>query len=503
MKKHVDRVLQHRRVKQVIEHLLGPLGSILIHILVIALAIRFIVFTTDERTPPVEVVVMEPHAVEMDDFPEDPVEPEELFELPDVPPLDLALDFDHALPDPVAEPVAAQADLDLSAFAALEVQSPLVMRGLYANRGAQGRAAAVGRHGGRWGPQTDEAVNKALEWLRRNQNADGSWSAAMSGRMGTDMRIGITGLCLLAFLAHGEIPASEKYGGTVEKAIRYLADRQTDSGHFISTDDPINAPYKVGTYGQAIATYAISEAYALTRVPRLRTAMERAVDVIMKGQQPGGGWFYRYEKSTQSNNSVSGWQMQALKAAHLAGARNPGLKDALDRAAAFVKGRQHPDDGMFYYIGTAPGSRRDVGNTAVAVLCLQLLGHADSREARNGLRSLRAASVDWDEPPSWPMSVWYYVTQAMFHQGGPAWAAWNDTFAPVYIQRQNSDGSWTSPARQGANIPFGYEHPFGPAFSTAMSALTLMVYYRFLPTYQAGAVEPASPVREELRVEIL
>ena len=39
--------------------------------------------------------------------------------------------------------------------------------------------------GGEWARYADESVNRALKWLRENQNADGSWSThdreAMTG----------------------------------------------------------------------------------------------------------------------------------------------------------------------------------------------------------------------------------------------------------------------------------------------------------------------------------
>ncbi len=93
------------------------------------------------------------------------------------------------------------------------------------------------------------------------------------------------------------------------------------------------------------------------------------------------------------------------------------------------------------------------------------------------------------------------MTQVKFQQGGGTWDSWNNQFAPVFINNQNRDGSWTSPARSGANIPFGFEHFFGPAFSTAMSALTLQVYYRILPTF--AVVEEQEPDEDDVEDVII
>jgi hypothetical protein len=490
--------------KRILEHLLGPVGSVIFHVLLVAAAIRFLGMVTEQKDATIQVQIMEPDAIDLEEFEQELQELEDLQEMSDfISPSDQPLDMDSP-PDVAADAPAEDVSMDLADLNVIsDAQSPLVMRGLYEGRSSEGRSKMLGA-AGRWAQETEKAVVKSLKWLKDNQAADGSWGSGTGGDQDQRMRVGITGIGLLAFLAHGETTASEEFGPVVEKSIRYLTSRQTESGHFIDTDDVDNANYKSGTYGHAIATYAISEAYALTRIPSLKSSMERAVDVVMKGQRSEGMWFYRYEKGKDINNSVSGWQMQALKAASMAGASNPGLKEALDLAVNRLKQRQH-ESGRFYYIQPHIQSVRgdDHGITAVSVLCLQLLGHGNSKEARQGLQALGNADIDWEKPPSWAMSVWYYVTQAKFHQGGQAWSSWNEKFARAFTRNQNDDGSWTSPAKSGANIPFGFEHFFGPAFSTGMSALTLQVYYRFLPTYKPVEAIEEAPKTRDVVIEII
>jgi len=488
--------------KRIMEHLLGPFGSILFHILIVILAFKFLGMVTEERAAEIKVQIVEADAIDLEEFEKELEEMQELQDMQDlITPPDQIMD---QTPPDVTE-VAPQEDItmDLNDLNVLsDAQSPLIMKGLMAGRSASGRNRMLGA-AGRWGKITEQSVVKALQWLKNNQEADGCWKAATGGEQGKKMKIGITGVCLLAFLAHGETPSSAEYGATVEKAIKYLVEQQWDDGHFVETNDPQNVPYKAGTYGQAIATYALSEAYALTRIPTLKPVMEKAVDVILKGQQSGGMWFYRYEKGDVANNSVSGWHMQALKAAHMAGAENPGLKEAMKKAIEKLKTRQ-AENGRFFYIQTKKGSKLDLGNTAVATLCLQLLGHSKTPEARRGTKALNEADLVWDKPPSWAMSVWYYITQVKFHQGGGEWRNWNEKFARAYTRNQNDDGSWTSPAKKGSDIPWGFEQFFGDAFSTAMSALTLQVYYRFLPTYKPIEVEEEVETEsEDVVIEII
>jgi hypothetical protein len=137
--------------------------------------------------------------------------------------------------------------------------------------------------------------------------------------------------------------------------------------------------------------------------------------------------------------------------------------------------------------------------TAVAVLCLQLSGHALDAETHAGVGALRNLEFQWQggEPQkpdqrgtgAWPLYAWYYITQARFHQGGKTWMGWNRQFASALCNAQNADGSWCPP-------PNSAEAPYGPVYCTTLSTLMLEVYYRFLPTYKPIEVQKAEPTEE-------
>jgi hypothetical protein len=76
---------------------------------------------------------------------------------------------------------------------------------------------------------------------------------------------------------------------------------------------------------------------------------------------------------------------------------------------------------------------------------------------------------------------WYYGTMGMFQIGGSYWDAWNPPMRDMLVQHQrrggDADGSWDPVgARDGRRG--------GRAYATAMGALCLEVYYRYLPVYQ-------------------
>ncbi len=463
--------------KKVLEHLIGPAGSIVLHIFIIYAAIHFIVFETREGTQEVEVQVMEMETVDLDDLLEeleDDFEPLDFdldFEMPD-------MDVDMDTPPDMEDFAQEQPEMDFAALDVMMVDSPLVMQGLFSGRTSDGRAELLNRYGGRWGEMTAAAVLRALEWLRINQREDGSWEHQNAPSA-------MTGLGLLTFLAHGETPSSERYGRTVRRAINYLLDQQRDDGNFQQTGGN-------HVYGNAIAAYALTEAYALTRIPRLKEPMDRAIQVMIDEQQPNGGWDYNWNQGPRRDASVSAFIVQALKAAELAGSSADGIHEAMESSIRDLRDHQNRETGAFVYGDNL--NQNHIGMAAIGSLLHQLTGHGRSQEARAGIDFVRQnASVDWDDPGRWAMYRWYYITQVMFQTGGTTWDRWNNQFAPAFVRNQNEDGSWTSPSGQFPEGGGGREVTHGPVYSTTFAALSLQVYYRILPTF--AVVE--EPVQEE------
>ena len=480
--------------KNFMEWAAGPVGSITLHIAaIVALFVFASMIKPKEMDPGIEVTVIEVDEQKLDELLEEKP-PEELPDMVEtITPPDVNLDMTPPpdVQDFAAAPVQDTVELNIASDAI----SPIIMKGLapgaMANRSGSGRAAAIGNYGGQWGQYAEAAVMRALEWLRINQNQDGSW--------GTHDKEAMAGLGILTFLAHGETTASEKYGPTVERAIRYLVARQNEKGEFCKTDTT------GGTYGQAICVYALGEAYGMTRIPSLKSVMEKGVQVLIDGQQPKGGFDYKFAKGTRRDTSLCGWCCQAMKAAYIAGAENAKLHDAMELAVQDLKSVQKADDGSFYYSGSfgAGGGHSTHSITAVAVLSMQLLGHGEDAEVKRGLDFLGNAECNWKNPPDWPMYAWYYISQTKFHKGGATWTGWNAQFAPQFIRSQNPDGSWNSAGLSLKEGATGREN-MHPVYATTLAALTLQVYYRFLPTYKPIQTEKQDQKStDDVQIEIL
>ncbi|MBR5839627.1 MAG: hypothetical protein IKZ84_13875 [Victivallales bacterium] len=471
-----------------LENMVAPLISICIHILV---ALGLLLFYKP-AAPQMESAVVE---VKMQEEEIKEIEDEKVLEELDK--LEQQADEQPVpqteIPEVVAEQVAEISedfgDPDLSNtndeamdFSdALDIKAndtPLKISALYEGRSTIGRMNALKKAGGN--QKTESAVLRALRWLKKTQNDDGSWTAEK------DYKEAITGLCLLAYLAHGETPTSEEFGVTVQKSMQYLADRVNANALPKGNHYP---------YINGIVAYALAEAYGMTKIPFLRPPMENALQVLMDGQQSGGGYDYNYKQEARWDLSVAGWQYQAMKAGFVAGANVKDLSKGMEKGVSFIRNvsykKPHSEkDRPFGY--STPGGGSD-GMQGAAVLCLQLLGEGNCPEAKAGIdfidkivnnsKHSNDSRVQWRDDmwknDLWanPMYYWYYCTQAMFHAGQRPWKEWNDHFSPMCIAKQNPEGYWDSP---GA----GKKNQIDKWYTTALCALSLQVYYRYLPTYK-------------------
>lgn len=481
----VDIKTRQARTRAIKDHVWGPLIAVVINLILVTALVKYMVFDNVAQEADIEVLLVEPDAVDLEDLEE---VLEQLEELPEMD-IEIESDVDFTETPPEVENFAPSEEFEVD-FAALDIQadvsSALVMVDLYAGRSASGRKKMLGKYGGRHGQAVEQSILRALEWLRQHQNGDGSWNGAKSSAEG---KIAMTGLAILTFLAHGETPTSEKYGETVQKAIQYLVSKQKGDGLFCAMNNH-------GSYAHAIATYALAEAYSLTRIPDLKPVVDLSTSVIVTGQQDRGLWEYGYKKAKRWDLSVTGWQVQALKAAYFADADVSGLKDAMKLAADGIEDETFNEGrGAFTY--SPDGSPHFSSMTPVGVLSLQLLGRGDHRKVSAGLNFMKSARCEWDNSKEVGGSLygWYYLTQAKFQKGKNTWRTWNSQFAGEYVKNQNGDGSWSFPAKESGDNQ-------GPVYSTTLSALTLMVYYRHLPSYKPSAVEEPEGVESDDDVDI-
>ncbi|MHC4252143.1 MAG: prenyltransferase/squalene oxidase repeat-containing protein [Planctomycetota bacterium] len=343
--------------------------------------------------------------------------------------------------------------------------------GAYGFRGGGGRKRAALKGGG--SRRSENAVDRALEWLWRHQESAGHWEGERKFEAddpGKNTDAGVTGLAVLAFLGagHTEKTGKPKYQVTVKKAVAWLIKKQAANG-------AIGEGFEGGLgYHHAIAGLALAEAFGMARIPRTGSAAQKAIDYSLNVHQTDySGW--RYKAKTPADTSVTGWFVMQLKSAKIAGLKVDGK--GFQGATTFVD-KCTRDGGLVSY---QPERSPTSTMTAVGLLCRQFMGwKRDNPVLKTGANYLMDNLPEWDGG-NVNFYYWYYGTLVMFQMGGQWWKAWNASLRDMLIERQRRgapkiDGSWD---------PVGtWCGSGGRVFATASGCLCLEVYYRYLPMYK-------------------
>ena len=349
---------------------------------------------------------------------------------------------------------------------------------------------------GEFGPATEAAIERGLEFLAKSQRPDGSWQLEDFGdKPRLRSPTAATALSLLAFQGAGYSHRQYHYAPVCKSALEFLlAHQQPDGDLYIPTDEASNANARF--YSHSIASLALCEAFGMTQDEALREPAQRAVQFMVKTQDPvGGGW--RYQPGFESDTSVSGWFMMALKSAELSGLKVPkstfdGIKGWLEKAQASP---QEPH--LYRYnplasdtVQTRHGRIPNPTMTGVGLLMRLYLGwRRDTPEMIRGadylLENLPAEGTGLN--PKRDTYYWYYATQVLFHMGGERWKRWNSTLHPMLIKSQQLEGDQVGSWNPAGPIPDRWGPFAGRLYVTTLNLLSLEVYYRHLPIYEDTA----------------
>lgn len=331
------------------------------------------------------------------------------------------------------------------------------------------------------GADTEQAVDRALQWIGTHQHPDGGWSfdfrecpscmgrCSHSGTAPVADRCGATAMALLPYLGRGYTHREGKHQKTVEGGIAYLA---------ALTAEGNGKAYRDGgtLYSQGLAGIALCECYAMTQDSRLAGPAQLALNYIMQAQDPvGGGW--RYAPRQPGDTSVVGWQIMALKSGHMASlAVNPlTIKKAIS-FLNYVESRK----GSRY--GYTDGERFTASLSAVGLLCRMYLGwKKDNPALKEGVAYLARTG------PSDNLYYDYYATQVMHHAEGDAWVSWNSRMKPLLLATQSNDGHEAGSWFDGVNGGHGPDVA-GRLYCTSLATMILETYYRYLPIYGSESV---------------
>ena len=347
-------------------------------------------------------------------------------------------------------------------------------RGSFGQRGKGGRKLMVKRHGG--SAATENAVDKALQWLAYHQEQDGHWDSKKFGA-NRNCDTFCTAVSMLAFLGAGHSERVGQYKDNVQRAVAWMKAGQLPNGAF-----HVQFGYEV-----AAATMAMAEAAGMANIKDTREAAQKGVNYCVEVHQQGDGsdkLGWRYGPKEKGDLSVTGWFIMALKSSKVAGLHvDPAafegaikfldlVQKKIDNPPAGVDASYGPVN-AYGYTEPGDGSRTD----AIGNLCRQFLGwkkedlqgSVEYFVKVHGLPAGNAAGLD--------LYYTYYGTLCAFQQGGDIWKNWNEALKKALLPRQCKDGD---DAGSWAPDTAAFSKEWGRVGETAISALSLEVYYRYL-----------------------
>ncbi len=348
-------------------------------------------------------------------------------------------------------------------------------------------------------PASENAVRLAMEWLKAHQLPNGSWSfdhRTGPGSHRTSKNPGLfgsahnaaTSMALLVFLGAGQTHVEGDYKDVVENGLAFLLrnGRMTRGGLSFYQDEG-------ALYAHGLAAICLTEAYAMTEDMRLAEPAQAALRYIEYAQDPiGGGW--RYEPKEPGDTSAVGWQIMALKSANMSGLT---VSNQTIRGATKFLNFVQTESGAYYGYTRPSRQQRRRGTTAVGLLCRMYMGWSRENPAL-------ATGVDWLSDLGPQVGNWrpdmrnnvsegqksrfdagmyynYYATQVMRQFGGEKWDEWNSIMREFLVSTQSTEG--VSKGSWFFHKPdLGYVHG-GRLYATTLAAMTLEVYYRYLPLY--------------------
>jgi hypothetical protein len=308
-----------------------------------------------------------------------------------------------------------------------------------------------------------EMYDRGLQYLAASQSEKGDWTGG-----GGEQGPGVTGLCLMTFLASGEDPNYGLYSNQVRRAVRNIIAGQNASTGYLGNS----------MYHHGFGMLALAEAYGAVDERNLwpdgkaqgqrsiGATLELAVRAAITSQKKNslGAWRYSPD-SSDADTSVSGAVLVGLLAARNAGIEVPD--ESIDKAISYYQ-KMTSNSGQVAYSGLG-GFDDSLARISIGSLVYSLARRKDLPQYKATIAFLSQRLEQ--TTPQWPEYARYYQAQALFQGDVAAWEKWNKLLVRQLKQAQQADGSFKG-------------QQFGPAISTSMSLLALALNYRFLPIYE-------------------
>ena len=322
---------------------------------------------------------------------------------------------------------------------------------------------------------TQGAIDQGLAFLARTQNADGSFGVSQIHQG----NVAFTGLAGLALMAGGHQPGRGKYGANVRRAVENVLENEDPKIKGFFHRSRQGGGHTGPMYQHGFATLFLAEAHGMVSQPelrdRLRAALGRSVELIIKSQNRLGGW--RYQPGDGDHDiSATICQIMALRAARNAGFSVP--KEVADKCVSYVKSCQDKVGGGFRY--RPEGGPTGFAKTSAGLVALYSSGIYEGEEVDKALGYLMRSKPGGNaggggffgniENQAYYHYGHYYAAQATWIAGGKYWREWYPAIRDELLASRRPDGSWAN--------------GMCPHYCTAMSLIILQIPNRYLPILQ-------------------
>jgi hypothetical protein len=362
---------------------------------------------------------------------------------------------------------------------------------------AQGAKSAWAQGEDEITPESEAALEKGLQWLARNQGAEGNWGCS---------DLGLVAMGALAFMAAGHAPGRGRYGRELERALEFVISRAKPSGLLNIADAQRDM------YNHGLATFVLGQAHGMTtsKDRKLNRVLDSALKLIANTQCEDGGWQYKAERQERGHDlSLAVMQAKALRSAVDSGLEVP--PEVIDLAIRSVRehyspqgGRNLPESeqqklpGQFTY--SKGGGGGTIAMAACGVVCLQEFGQYDDWRIPKNMEVISAAVRELPRPRnrdgSMPFDAYtlYYVGQALYQVGGEHWQEnypkLRDYLVGSQMDEKNNNpqtiGAWRDHGARGGGRVGGKE---GELYGTSVACFILAIPNRYLPILQEGKIE--------------
>jgi hypothetical protein len=304
-------------------------------------------------------------------------------------------------------------------------------------------------------------IERALDWLAREQSEDGSWTGATGYKLndryevtGRSPHVGVTALAGLAFLSAGHSPAEGKYARVIRRAREFVVSRAQESGYITG--------FHTRMYSHAFAGMFLAELHARSPDKDLAKILTDAAVLSVSSQGREGGWGYE-PFAEGADITVTACILLLLRSAEKAGIRFRNLfdreADFEARALGYARKCLAPE-GVKYDLEDC--TRATFGTNACGFACLAREGEEGKTLAAEGIRHLVGTYPGKRAKGGCDLCHFFglfFATLFLHRADGTERDALRERMRREILAEQGEDGAWSDDV--------------GQSYATAMAVLVL------------------------------